>query len=98
MGKRHDRARQDAPEDVGTLWLMRHQDLTARCALLAWPGGWELRVLIDGDAMLSERCDRADEAFSLAEQWQRRLSDQAWRLVVPLASDRPLQRTPPPAR
>jgi hypothetical protein len=74
---------QDRPNDVGTLWSLLHRDSTARCALLAWPDGWELRVLVDGEALLSERCDRTDEAFQLAEQWKARMLAQGWRQVLP---------------
>jgi hypothetical protein len=72
-----------APQDVGTLWTMTRSGLTARCALLSWAEGWELRVIVDGDTMLIERCGRADEAFAIAERWKRRLGEQAWQQIVP---------------
>jgi hypothetical protein len=77
------KSRQDSPNDVGTLWSMVHRDSSARCALMAWPEDWELRVLVDGEALLSERCDRADEAFQLAEQWKQRMLAHGWRQVLP---------------
>jgi hypothetical protein len=75
--------RHDVPQDVGTLWTMQRQDLTARCALLAWPDGWELRVLVDGQPMLTERCSRSEEAFSIAERWKLHLVERSWRQIVP---------------
>jgi hypothetical protein len=73
----------DPPHDVGTLWMMRRLTHSARCALLAWPGGWELRVLVDGDILCSERCARTDDTFALADRWKRRMLDQGWKQVVP---------------
>ena len=76
-------SRQDSPRDVGTLWTMVHRERSARCALMAWPQDWEVRVQIDGAILHSERCERADDAFELAGQWKRRLLGQGWRPVVP---------------
>jgi hypothetical protein len=76
-------SRQDPFNDVGTLWTMRRQDYAARCALIAWPDDWELRVLVNGEVLLAERCERADEAFTLAERWKQRMLDQGWRQVLP---------------
>ena len=71
--------------DVGTLWTMRRQEHSARCALLACKGDWELRVIIGGDVVLAERCGRGAEAFRLAEAWKERMAKKGWRQVVPQA-------------
>ena len=73
----------DAPTDVGTPWTMRRLGCMARCALMAWPTDWELRVLVDGDILLSERCPRGAEAFALADEWRCRMLDQGWLQIVP---------------
>ena len=73
----------EAPNDVGTLWTMRRLGCVARCALMAWPADWELRVLVDGDTLLSERCPRGAEAFALADKWRSRMLDQGWLQIVP---------------
>jgi hypothetical protein len=83
------KSRQASPNDVGTLWSMVHRDSSARCALMAWPEHWELRVLVDGEALLSEPCDRPDEAFQLAEQWRQRMLAQGWRQVLPRSGNAP---------
>lgn len=77
------RAREETLNDVGTLWSMRRECLAARCALIAWPGDWELRILVDGEILLSERCPRGDEAFALAERWRGRMIRQGWEQLVP---------------
>ena len=64
--------------DVGTLWTLRRATLAARCALLAWSGGWEVRLLIDGDILKTERCERGDGAFALAARWKRRMLEHGW--------------------
>jgi hypothetical protein len=77
--------RQDTPNDVGTLWTMWRLGRRARCALMAWPGEWELRILIDGEITLAERCPRGPEAFAFAEVWRRRMLEDRWRQIVPNA-------------
>ena len=71
------------PYDAGTLWTMHQSNKRARCALIAWPAEWELRVIVDGRAFWSQRCPRGADAFSLAETWKRRMVDQDWTLIVP---------------
>jgi len=97
MSKRSaTRSSQNAGSDVGTLWMMRRHDRTARCALISRPGGLEVRVLVDGDILLAEHCDRAHEAFTLAEAWKLRMIDKGWRQVTPRPATQ--QRGgPPPA-
>ncbi len=73
----------DTCKDVGTLWSMRRNRRSARCALIAWPDTFELRVLVDGQSLLSERCNGAAEAFTLAEAWKRRMMDKGWHQVIP---------------
>jgi hypothetical protein len=76
-------SRRDIANDVGTLWTMRRRQHSARCALMAWPDGWELRVLVDREILLTERCARADEAFALADRWRHRMLEQGWQQIVP---------------
>ena len=68
---------------VGTLWTLRRARLAARCALIAWSGGWEVRVLIDGEILKTERCARGDGAFALAAQWKGRMLERGWEPIVP---------------
>jgi hypothetical protein len=77
------RSHEDAPSDVGTLWTMRRPGHRARCALMSWAGRWELRILVDDEVLLAERCPRGGAAFEIAEVWHRRMLDQGWRQVVP---------------
>ena len=73
MRKRTPRASsQETCDDVGTLWTMRRLEHVARCALMSWASSLEVRVLVDGEILLSERCDRAADAFMTAEGWTRR--------------------------
>ena len=74
------------PHDVGTLWTMRRLGHRARCALIDRAGEWELRVLADGEVLLTERCARGSEAFALAEIWKQRMLNQGWHQIVPPAS------------
>ncbi len=83
------RRREERPNDVGTIWTMKRPDHAARCALIAHADGWELRVLVDGEALLSERCARAGDAFELAAGWKRRMLDQGWQQVLPRHTDAP---------
>ena len=62
---------------VGTLWTLGRDDRTAACILLATRRAMEVRVLIDGDVLLSQRCDR-HAVFAVAEGWKRRLMERGW--------------------
>src|SRR5262249_21804372 len=73
----------DSLSDIGTLWTMRRAAQVARCALMASPGEWELRVIVDGVARQTERCQRGSEAFAVADDWKRRMGDEGWRQIVP---------------
>jgi hypothetical protein len=75
--------KREPPRDVGTLWTMRRNELTARCALFAGPGGSELRVIVDGATRMTKRCRRSEDAFALAEHWKARLAAESWQQVVP---------------
>src|SRR5258708_38586713 len=75
--------RPDSLSDVGTLWTMRQVTHVARCALMARPSDWELRVIVDGDTLLAERCERRSEAFALADEWRRRMLGDGRRPVAP---------------
>jgi hypothetical protein len=77
------RSRQDGATDVGTLWTMHRLGRRARCALMACSGDWELRILVDGQVLVSERCPRGDETFALAELLKRRMLEQGWRQILP---------------
>ena len=77
---------QDTCEDIGTLWTMRRYERVARCALLSWTGRFEIRVLVEGRILLTERCDRAVDAFMLAEGWKRKMSDKGWQQIRPPAT------------
>ena len=74
---------QDAGNDVGTLWTMKRLDSRARCALIAWRDHWELQVLIDNEVLLTERCERADDAFTVANRWRQRMLANGWQQIVP---------------
>jgi len=73
----------DTPNDVGTLWTMQRRDRSARCALIAWPARWELRVIVGSEILLTKQCTNADEAFTLGERWKRGLHERGWRQIVP---------------
>jgi hypothetical protein len=62
---------------VGTLWTLERDDRTAVCILLAARRATEVRVLIDGDTLLSQRCER-HSVFGVAENWKKRLMERGW--------------------
>jgi hypothetical protein len=87
--------RRDIPNDVGTLWTMQRRRHSARCARMAWPASWELRVVVGSEILLTERCARAGEAFTLAELWKRSMRERGWRQVVPYSALRAHVDDPP---
>jgi len=64
--------------DIGTLWTLKRGESSARCVLLAMPIGLEVRVLMDGSILRTERCERHDQAFALAARWCDRMMDRGW--------------------
>ena len=64
--------------DVGTLWTLERDAHVARCALIWLPHAWELRVLIDDDTLLSERCRTQHGVFAVAGAWQAKLREVGW--------------------
>jgi hypothetical protein len=77
------RPRENAPDDVGTLWTMRRSERCARCALMTQASEWELRVLVEEDVLLTERCNTAADAFEVAERWRHRMLLRGWQQVKP---------------
>ncbi len=65
-------------EDIGTLWTLQREESIARCALLAFAEGCELFVFVDGDPLLSQRCEVQHEVFELAERWRARMAEHGW--------------------
>jgi hypothetical protein len=72
---------QERPNDVGTLWILRRNARTARCALMDCQGAWEARVIVDREVVDAERCDRPAEAFAIAERWKARMLEEGWRQI-----------------
>ena len=64
--------------DVGTLWTLELDTHTARCTLVWVPAAWELRVLIDDEILLSERCRTEAQVRSTAGGWAIRLRGCGW--------------------
>lgn len=83
MRNRRQASEREGVRDVGTLWTMQRNGMTARCALLARRRAWEVRVVVDGGTLVTERCQRPNDAFQLAECWKSRLLEQRWQQVVP---------------
>ena len=69
---------QELPQDVGILWTLEHSGQTVRCELLSHYDIWEVRLLVDSDLLLSERCAVSHDVFSIAEQWKRGLGGRGW--------------------
>ena len=66
---------------------------TARCALLAFAEACELHVFVNGEPLLSQRCEVQHEVFELAEQWRARMAERGWADVT--VRPRPDQRLSP---
>jgi hypothetical protein len=79
-------------EVIGTLWTLQRDECTARCALLAFADGCELRVFVDGELLLSQRCEIQHEVFELAERWRGRMADCGWTAADVTVQPRPDRR------
>src|SRR6478736_1882175 len=68
----------DGERNVGTLWLLRRGESTARCSLVAAPETLHVRVMLDGSLLRSEECESYQQAFDLAKRWLTRMTDRGW--------------------
>jgi hypothetical protein len=68
--------------ELGTLWTVRRGPHTAQCTLLWLPYNWELRVVLNGVTLLSERCRTQDEVVSIARTWRGRMASRGWSPVA----------------
>jgi hypothetical protein len=82
----HSNRPSDPTADIGTLWMMERGGRRARCAFVKAPGGWQVRTIVDNKILLMNDCDRPQDAFALAERWQREMCAQGWRRLVPTGS------------
>lgn len=73
----------DSERDIGTLWTLKRGESTALCSLSVIYDGLELRVVMDGTILRSDRCDRHEKAFELAERWRTRMMDRGRMKVMP---------------
>ena len=83
MKQRLSTTRAKHPQDVGTLWILRRAARAARCLLIAWSGGWEVRVVVDGEILKTQRCARGEGAFALAARWKGQMLEQGWEPILP---------------
>ena len=84
VGTSSDRSQRD----IGTLWTLKRGESTVLCSLSVISDGLELRVVMDGTILRSDRCDRHEKAFELAERWRMRMIDRGWMKVMPGADSR----------
>lgn len=83
MARRMAKGDRFVAHDVGTMWTMTRNGCTARCALLTVADEWELRALVDGQAIVTERAPAVHDLFAIAECWRERLAARGWRKVLP---------------
>jgi hypothetical protein len=88
-GTRRTFRQEQTHHDVGTLWTMERRHHKARCALVQWPAGWELRVVAGAETILTEQCTHPTEAFSLAERWKQIMHERGWQQIVPQSAQLP---------
>ena len=82
-------------EDIGTLWTLQRHESTARCALPVFAERCELHVFVNGQPLLSQRCDLQHEVFELAERWRARMAERGWERADLISRPRPDRRLSP---
>lgn len=86
MAPQTRKSQHSEPQDVGTLWTLRREEYTARCSLFFWSAEWELRVVMEKDVLLAQRCSATADAFELAEHWRRGLVEHGWQQIIPMSA------------
>jgi hypothetical protein len=75
---RGDRRQAGLRLEVATLWAMERHGHVTHCALIRLLHAWELRVEMDDDLLLFERCRTETELFAIARGWRERLRERGW--------------------
>jgi hypothetical protein len=57
------------PTELGDAWTLRKGDKVARCTLVTYPLGWELR-LMTSDLLRSQVCRSSEEILDTHEAWK----------------------------
>ena len=72
------------PEELRELFALAKRDRAhARCALWTHQFGWELRLTVNGSLIRSQVSKVYTEVLDAAEEWQRTMREEGWRLAVP---------------
>ena len=72
------------PEELRELFALAKRDARpARCALWSHQFGWELRLTVNGSLIRSQVSRAYAEVLTAADEWQRAMREEGWRLAVP---------------
>ena len=90
-----DRVSAIAPStEMSPLWTLHRNLRTAVCTIDSCPTGWLLRVAVNEETLLIQRCGSSEEAFAVGDRWQLLLGEQGWtdasRLATPATAPAPV--------
>jgi len=67
------------PADLGEMFHLAKGEKHARCALWTHQLGWELRLTIGADVVMTQVCRSEDEVFATGETWKAGLWVKGWK-------------------
>jgi len=67
------------PRELGDLFVIHKANNTARCQLMSHELGWECRLLVGNELMLSQVCRDQDSALTTGEEWKAAMLGKGWR-------------------
>jgi len=76
-----------SPVHLGELFMVRKNQVEARCVLRSHQFGWELclQVGLNRDFLQTQVCRTQDEVLTIGEQWRAAMIDKGWQGSLPAA-------------
>jgi len=76
-----------SPVHLGELFMVRKNQVEARCVLRSHQFGWELclQVGLNRDFLQTKVCRTQDEVLTTGEQWRAAMIDKGWQGSLPAA-------------
>ena len=69
-----------SPVHLGELFMVRKNNVEARCVLRSHQFGWELclQVVLNRDFLLTKVCRSQDDVLTTGEQWKAAMIEKGW--------------------
>lgn len=66
------------PRELGDLFVLANDRVTARCLLVTHPLGWECRSVVDRGLVMSQVCRSQEAVFTTWKTWKAAMNERGW--------------------